>query len=145
MSRVCVIVCEKKGTWAPALARQLPAEVRLRQTRTLAECAHELSVAPLSLVALELTAKNATAIADLVSRMSARFPHARAMVVCEGDLAHYEWLVREAGAVYFADSTRALVGLDNLMRNHLQRIPASRSSFAELVWEALPWAEAATA
>lgn len=144
MSRVCVIVCEKKGTWAPAIARQLPAEVRLRQTRTLAECAAELSAAPLSLVALELTATNIPGVVDLVSQMSVRFPHARAMVVCEGDLAYYEWLLREAGAIYFAASTRALTGLDRLVRNHLQHIPAIRPSFATLVWETLPWADAAT-
>jgi hypothetical protein len=145
MSMPHVIVCERNGTWAAAVRRQLPSDIRMRQTRGLAECAAELRDAPMSLLVLELTAQNLAGVLDLLGRLPGRFPLARAIVVSEAGLKHCEWLVREAGAIYFAHASRDLAGLEETVRNHLQRMPAAKAGFAAQVWESLPWGDAATA
>ena len=73
MNKPGVIVCERSGAWATAIRRYLPAEIRLRQTRGLAECAAELSAAPQSLLALELTPGNLAGVLGLLSGLGRKF------------------------------------------------------------------------
>ena len=144
MSQPRVIICERSGIWAAALARHLPREVRFVQTRALAECSAALAAAPMSLVALETSAGNLNGVLAWLAQLPATFPLARAVVLADHGLQSHEWLLREAGAVHFAISPRELDGLAPLMQNHLARLPAPNASFAEQVWNSLPWSEAAT-
>ncbi len=144
MSMPHVIVCERTGTWAAAIRRQLPLDIRMRQTRGLAECVAELAEAPMSLLVLELTAQNLAGVLEVLGRLPGRFPLAQAIVVSDSRLKHSEWLVREAGAIYIAPSSRELAGLEETVRNHLRCVPATRAGFAAEVWDALPWGDAAT-
>ena len=65
--------------------------------------------------------------------------------LAERAVAECETLLREAGALWFAASPRELAGVGRTVLNHLARLPAARGNFADHVWEALPWADAATA
>jgi hypothetical protein len=145
MSQPHVIVCERGGIWAAALAKHLPREVRIRQTRALSECGAALAAAPTSLVALEVNAGNVSGALSWLVQMPTRFPLARAVVLADRRLVSYEWLLRDAGAVHFTTSPRELARVASIVRNHLSRLPASNASFAELMWDSLPWGEVATA
>lgn len=135
--------------WATALVRHLPREVRVSQSRGLAECTAELAKAPTSLVAIELSRQNLSAALAFLTGLSVKFTLARAIVLIDYELAECtaaecEALAREAGALYFATSPRELAGVGRTVLNHLAGLPATRGSFADHVWDALPWADAAT-
>jgi hypothetical protein len=143
MIRPGVIVCERTGTWATALRRFLPDEIRLRQTRRLAECVDALAEAPDSLLALELSRSNLSAVLDLLAGLGQKFPRARAVVLAERGCEPYEWLVREAGAVHFTSSPRESETVARLVSRHRETIPASRASAVALIWDSLPWSDVA--
>jgi hypothetical protein len=138
-----VIVCERTGIWATALRRCLPEEIRLRQTRRLAECVDALAEAPDSLLALELSRSNLSAVLDLLAGLGQKFPRARAVVLAERGCEPYEWLVREAGAVHFTSSPRESETVARLVSRHRETIPASRASAVALIWDSLPWSDVA--
>jgi DNA-binding NtrC family response regulator len=139
-----VIVCERKGAWSAGLRRHLPREVRLRETRLLADCSSALAEAPGSLVVLELTPANLDGVLELLSDVEARYPLAAVVVVAERNLEACEALLREAGAVHFATSPRTADALARLAARHLARLPQQTGTLAARIWASLPWPEAAT-
>ena len=141
----CLLVCERRGTWAAAMRRHLPPEIRLRETRSLAECAGGLVAAPASVVAVELTTTNLAGVLKLASELGRGFPLARLAVLAERGLEPFQWLLREAGAVHFTTSPRRPQELVRLVQRHAERIPRPRTSFAAQIWDWLPWHEAAKA
>jgi hypothetical protein len=143
MSRARVIVFDRRGVWAAALARHVPARAHVRQTRSLAECAAELAVAPASLLVVEAASASVTSVAAWLADMGRRFPLARAVVVGERALDPHEWLLREAGAVHFVTSPRELAGVKSLIQRHFERLPRAKVGLAQRVWESLPWDSAA--
>ena len=99
------VVCERSGAWAIALRREAaPFDLRLCETRSLADAWAVLEQSPASFLVAELTAANVDSLVDRIAGLERRFPHARAAVVAERSLADCESLVREAGAVWFAAS-----------------------------------------
>ncbi len=144
LSKPRLIICERTGCWATAFARQLPDAVRLVQTRGLAECAAELAAAPASLLALEVTTGNLASVVELLVELAARFPAARAVVLADTETRLCEDLLREAGAIHVFDSPRKLEGMRATIRNHLAHAGTADVGFAESVWDALPWREAAS-
>ncbi len=146
MSKPRVILCERSGAWAPAVARHLPGNVGLRETRGLAECAAELAETPTSLLALEVTRQNFAAVLALVTRIGGKFPRARVIILAQRGLDDYEWALREAGAIHFTSSPRRLLGLASLIRRHFAGIPAPPiASLAAQAWDDLPWSDVAMA
>lgn len=146
MTKPRVILCERSGAWASAIARRLPGDICLRQTRGLAEAAGELAEAPTSLLALEVTRQNFTAVLAQVSEIERKLSPARVIILAQRGLGDYEWLFREAGAIYFTSSPRELSGLVNLTLRHFSRLPAPAAlSLAAQVWDALPWSDLAMA
>ena len=135
-----VIVCERRGTWAAALRRELAdAGVRIRETRSLADCWAALAESPASLAVVELTPAGAAALLERMAWLGRDFPRARAAVVADRSLAGYEWLLREAGAVHFVVSPRRLAPLGRLACRHLAEAPAPKQDFIERLWASLPW------
>lgn len=141
----CTIVCERSGQWAAGLRRHLPPEIRLRETRGLADCRSELAAAPASLVVVEVTAANLDAALELLADAGRRFPLARVVAVAQRGSEFYEWLLREAGAIHFTTSPRAADVLARLAVRHAARLPLPRTAFVTQIWDALPWQDAATA
>jgi hypothetical protein len=139
-----VIVCERKGAWAAGLRRHLPREVRLRETRVLADCASALAEAPGSLVVLELTLAHLDGVLEFLGDVESRYPLAAVVVVADRSLEPYEGLFREAGAVHFATSPRTADALARLAARHLARLPQQTGTLAARIWTSLPWPEAAT-
>jgi hypothetical protein len=138
-----LIVCERTGRWAVALRRELAdAGVRVYETRAVADCWYMLAESPGSFLVVELTATNAEALLHRLVRQQRDFPLARVAVVADRDLAAYEWLLREAGAVHFTCSPRRLRALADLACRHLAQVPAPQQSLAERIWAGLPWKEA---
>ena len=144
MSEPQVILCERSGIWATVLGRHLPRDVQVLQTRGLSECESALTAAPTALVAIELTHGNLAGVLDLLGELPVRFPLARVVILGEHELRACEPLVREAGAVGFFASPRHLIGLRQTAANHFGQLPAGQADFAESVWAALPWRDAAT-
>lgn len=138
-----VIVCERTGILAAALRGCLPEEIRLQQTRRLAECVDALAEAPDSLLALELTRENVSGVLDLLADLGQKFPRTRAVVLADRSCASYEGLMREAGAVHFTTSPRESENLARLAKRHRETIPASRASAVALIWDSLPWSDVA--
>jgi hypothetical protein len=142
-SKPRMIVCERRGTWATALRRHLPREIRLCETRSLAECFGELVAAPASLVAVELSQSNLEPALDLVAEVGRRFPFAAVVVVAPRGWEAYEWLLREAGAVHFTTSPRDGAALARLAVRHVARVPLTGTTFSARIWDSLPGPEAA--
>ncbi len=147
-----LIVCEHAGRWAVALRRELAArpfggarsvphrwELRVYETRSLADCWEMLAEAPASFVIVELSTGGAAALLGQMARLGRDFPLARVAVVADRSLAGYQWLMREAGAVHFVCSPRQAGPLAHLAAGHLAQAPAPRRSLTQQIWAGLPW------
>ncbi|MEX0678528.1 MAG: hypothetical protein WD063_15715 [Pirellulales bacterium] len=138
-----VIVCERRGIWAAGLRRHLPREIRVCETRLLADCRRELAGAPPSLVVVELSESNLAAALDLVADAVRRFPLARVVAVAERGWEPYEWLLREAGAIHFTTQPRKADTLARLAVRHVARVPLPRTTLVAEIWDSLPWHDTA--
>ncbi len=135
-----LIVCERDGHWAVALRRGLaPESGKILQARSLPQCGAELETRPASFVAVELTNENLDDLLDRLVRLQHQFPLARAAVVADRRLGEYEWLMREAGAVYFECSPRRSDIVARLAARHLAHAPVPTQSTTERLWAGLPW------
>jgi hypothetical protein len=143
-SKPGVIICERKGTWAAGLRRYLPRELRLRETRSLADCLHELDESPASVVVVEFSEALLERALDLLGEVGRRFPSALVVAVAPRGWEPYEGLLREAGAVHFTTSPRDGDVLARIAVRHAALIPAPGTTFAARIWDSLPWPEAAT-
>jgi len=133
-------VCERSGAWAIALRQEAaPVGLRLYETRSLADGWAVLEQSPASFLVAELTLANADGLLARMAGLERQFPRARVAVVAERSLAEYEWLLREAGAVWFATSPRELKPLVALAQRHLQLAPVPARDFTQQVWDSLPW------
>jgi len=136
MSTARLIVCEKTGCWANALARL---GVRVYEVRGLPACREALSTWPVSFVALEATDANIGQMVEFIGDMNRRYPAARAAALCARDMAQYQWPLREAGAVHVVFSPRRLAPLVRLVERHLAAAPEVRLSLTERLMAELPW------
>lgn len=152
-----LIVCEPSGRWAVALRRELSAcaGLSIEQTRSVAACWQRLHDAPAAFVVVELTRGNLDTWLDCMTKLEWRYPLARVAVVVRRDpldngcLSRYQWLAREAGAVFVGTSVRseALPGdgpsgirqLADVVRRHMQRSPLPQKSVSQEIWDNLPW------
>ena len=160
------IVSERSGRWAIGLRREAsllctpdgaphaPREEnrqaeraeygsgpRLYETRSLADGWAMLEQFPRSFLVAEMTQANAASLAQRTAELERLFPFARVAVVAERSLADYEWLMREAGALWFATSPRALRPVVTLAVRHLQLQTASAPpcDLVQQIWSSLPW------
>ena len=115
--------------------------VRIHETRSVAQCWEMLAAAPASFVAVELSEGNAGALLEKMAWLERDFPLARLAVVTQRDLAGYEWLMREAGAVHFTCSPRQSGPLADLAERHLSQAPECPRSLVEQIRARLPWGE----
>lgn len=134
-----LIICESTGRWAVALRRELAGRREVYETRSVAECFEALAKAPASFAIVELSRGNAEALAARVADLERDFPLARLAVVASGELADYQWLMREAGAVCFVTSPRRLAPLAEAACRHLDQAPTPQQTLVERIWDELPW------
>ncbi len=97
------------------------------------------------MAALEPTAANLAQMVELCAEIMATRPYAAVVVLGSPELADYEALLREAGALHWFASPRELGGWRRTVLNHIERIPTGAGDIAESVWHSLPWSDAATA
>ena len=71
MNKPCLVICERNGTWALALARRLAPTIELQQTRSLAESLEVVSAAPASVLAVEMTRDNLPRVLTLLVDVTA--------------------------------------------------------------------------
>jgi DNA-binding response OmpR family regulator len=136
-----VIVCEKTGRWATALRRAFHGlQLRVVETRSLAECWRELEQSPASLVALEFVAGNRETLLRRLLDLRSRYRRAQAIVLAERGLEPLEWVLREAGAVDVVFSPRSLAPTARLAQRYVQSVPPADIDIREAVWRRLPFA-----
>jgi hypothetical protein len=137
-----LLVLEQSGNWAAAL-RRVGVDVGsgIRETRSVGECSAELSLAPASLLVVEITPTSAAAICTQIFAWESRFPDARAVVVMAPDLRRWEPLLREAGAVHVIDSARRAGEVVGLALRHWRQHPQRADGPRERVWASLPWSQ----
>ena len=129
MSQIALIVMERSGEWAAALRQRLErSQVRLFETRTLDECWRRLVEQPTPLAAIELTADNVRPLMAMLLRLQDELPEVRAIVMAKRQLAEYESLIREAGAIHFLVSPRSLGDVAELVRRRQAQLEASAAS-----------------
>ena len=134
------IVCEQTGRWAVGLRRDARASgLRLYETRSLADAWEMLQQHPSSFVVAELTRSNPPALLHRMAWLEHEFPLARVAVVADRSLADWQWLMREAGAVWFCSSPWQVGPIVAMARRHLQLVPVPPRSLAEQLWHDLPW------
>jgi len=114
--------------------------MRLYETRSLADGWSMLEQHPFSFLVAELTHANAPALVKRIAETERTCPLARVAVVAERWLAEYQWLAREAGAVWFATSPRALQPIVEIASRHLKLAPRAHVSLVQQIWSSMPWA-----
>ena len=135
-----LIVCERTGRWAVALRREVDgSDVRVHETRSIAECWQQLAESPAGFVVVELTGSNLSSLLERLARLPRELPLARVAVVADRRLAKYEWLIREAGAVHFTCSPRQLGPLARAAAGHLDQAPSPPKTLVEQIRAGLPW------
>jgi len=135
-----LILCERRGIWAAWLRRELvPVGVGLTETRLLDDCWQLLERLPASFLVLELSSENVERLLRRLAWLDHDYPQARAAVVADRRLGHYEWLMREAGAVHFLCSPREVRLLAEVACRHLAQVPVPAQDLAERIWSSLPW------
>lgn len=135
-----LLVCEQTGRWAAGLRRELAESgVRVRELRSLDDCGPELADAPASFLVLELTRRHLAALLTALPLWRKCHPAMRAAVVAPRELAPFEWLVREAGAVHFLCSPRQLGALARIVLRHGAQVPPPPQSLTQRLWAGLPW------
>ena len=135
-----LIVCERSGLWSTSLRSELAETgVRIWECRNLPEAWEALSQTPAAFVIAEAAHDN---VDDLLRRMiwlSRDFPQARIAVVTQRNMAGFQWLLREAGAVHFLTSPRRLASLAGLVVRHLANVPLPSQTMLDRIWASLPW------
>jgi hypothetical protein len=147
MQPATIVFCERTGRWAVAWRtvwdRFGPATpdgpLQIVETRGSDECRETLARTPGAFLAIELTAAGADATLDLLADVMTKFPLIAAAVLAEVEMAEYEWLAREAGAMHFVSSPRQLPSLFGPVRRHAARAPAMEMGLPEEIWLRLPW------
>lgn len=142
-----MIFCERGGQWATAWRiawrrRLRGADIRVRETRSPAECLETIESAPAAFIVLELTAADCDRTLDLLFEISTRYRCAAVAVAAERSMKDYQWLVRELGAVQFLVSPRELPTLAGMAERFAARVPPRELDFQDSVWASLPWGEA---
>lgn len=133
------IVSERTGRWAIALRREAgPEGPPLVETRSLADAWSLLERFPASFLVAELTTAWADPLLHRMEQLRRDYPRSRIAVVADRAFSDWEWLVREAGAAWFAASPREVGPIVALARRHLRLAPAS-DDFLEELWDRLPW------
>ncbi len=135
-----LIVLERTGDWADALARELaPHGIRPRQTRHAEDCEAALTAAIGGVVALACDSLGLERAVELIEQFGQRYPGTRIMALAPRSWQKYEWLLREAGAAEFVTSSRQLPQCRAAIVAHLARAPHELRTDEERVWAALPW------
>ena len=137
-----LIIAERSGFWAAALRIELQETgVRLWEAGPRPALPDLLAESPASFLILELTAGNAAWTVDALEQLEFRWPDVRAAIVAHRNLAEYEWLLREAGAMHFLTSPRRLAPLVDLACRHLAAAPTPKQTLSDRIWATLPWGE----
>ncbi len=136
------LVCEKSNRWTVALRWRLTQDQpQLVVSHDLHSCWQSLDLAPASFLALELDESNLESIVERLQDVRNRFPSARAAVMCDRSMASCQWLIREAGAVHVAVSTRDMSTVIRLAERHFAQVNQPVVGVRQRVWDSLPWQE----
>jgi hypothetical protein len=142
---VRLIVCERSSLWSVALRNELvETGIRVWECRGLPEAWEALAQTPAAFMIVEAAPENLAALSQRMAWFSRDFPQARFAVVAPRKLVHFEWLLREAGAVHFLTSPRNLAPLAGLVVRHLANSPQPQQTLVERIWASLPWRPAVT-
>ena len=138
-----LILAEKRGCWAVALRAELAdAGIRLWEAGTLQTAWQWLDSHPASFLIVELSERNTAPLVHQLLDTTRDRPRARVAVVAPRRLASCEWLLREAGAIHFVCSPRAVGPLAAMACQHLAAVPEDEPrSLRERIWQSLPWGE----
>ncbi|MEO2020712.1 MAG: hypothetical protein ABGX05_02720 [Pirellulaceae bacterium] len=134
------ILCERRGPWAIALVRAVP-PIRdvLYETRSMRQAWEALQQSPDSFLGLELTGDNFESVACSLKQLSRDYPRARAVILTGRSLQHYEWILRESGAVDFLVSPRRLRLLATMANRHIVQVGSDSTTVNQTIWQRLPW------
>ena len=136
------LVCEATNRWTVALRWSLTEnQPRPWVTNHLVDCWKTIEGSPGSFVALELSESNLESIVERLQDLRSKFPLARAAVMCDRSLAACQWLVREAGAVHVAVSTRDISDVIRLAQRHFAQARRPEVGLRQSVWDRLAWQE----
>lgn len=145
MATCRVIVLEKTGRWSAALRaigqKGLPPVV---QARTLSELRDWLRKSPGSLVALEATAANFSAVSSLIGDLQTRFPNAAIAVLVDAQTQRAENLLREAGVHDVISSVLEIQRLARMACRLAAQSPPPDVVLPEFINQTLPWPALAT-
>ena len=142
MPNAQLIVCERANQWVIALRMIMGNNGRsIAELNRLEECGDALSKSPASLLALELTQDTIDIMASLLVGLRRSYPHSRAIVFASRDLAPYQWLMREAGAVHVCLSPRNLTPVVRLIERHFVTTRQPQRNFRQDTWHKLPWSD----
>ncbi|MGO9115142.1 MAG: hypothetical protein ACLP9L_38510 [Thermoguttaceae bacterium] len=140
-----LIVCERSGSWSVALRSELAETgIWIWECRSLPEAWEALVQTPAAFLIAEAARENLDSLLQRMAWFSRDFPQGRIAAVTQRNMARFEWLLREAGAVHFLASPRQLTALAGLVARHLANVPQPPQTMVQRIWASLPWGPVGT-
>ncbi|MEC9005100.1 MAG: hypothetical protein VX644_17130 [Planctomycetota bacterium] len=134
------ILCERRDHWAVSLARSVPSiRAMLYETRSIPQAWDALCLSPASFLGLELTENNFEGVVRGLKHLSRDYPRARAIIFANRALQHYEWILRESGAIDFLVSPRRIQQLAAMADCHIRLAQTDSQIGDQTIWQRLPW------
>ena len=111
----------------------------LYETRSISQAWEALCQSPASFLGLELTENNFELVVRGLKHLSRDYPRARAIIFTNRALQHYEWILREAGAIDFLASPRRIQQLAAMADCHIRLAQTDSKIEDQTIWQRLPW------
>ncbi len=92
-----------------------------------------------TVIDLPVLGRHVAGLLRFLARQPREFPAVRLAVAADRELAGFEWLLREAGAVDFLCSPRQVGRLARAACRHLAQVSPPPQSLSERIWAGLPW------
>jgi hypothetical protein len=111
----------------------------LYETRSIPQAWEALYQSPASFLGLELTEYNFELVVRCLKQLSRDYPRARAVIFTNRNLQHYEWILREVGAIDFLVSPRRIQQLAAMADRHIRLVQTDSQVGDQTIWQRLPW------
>jgi hypothetical protein len=136
-----LVVLASPATWGRWWRRELSQPWPLCEVQTHDQAWRQLQAWPHGALALELWPQSAPQTVQLLARLALQRPHVLCLAHLAPELADWELLLREAGAVDVLCSPRRMRSAAALVDRHLARAPSPPRSLSEQIRAKLPWGQ----
>jgi len=132
--------CERSNDIAAGLRRILGAAgPRVYELRSVAVVCEELAARPASVIVWQVRRSSLDELTEALHQQRRDYAASIGIVVGQRQMARYEWLLREAGAVHAVFAMRHLDQVVRIALRHLAMVPMPPGTWQDRIEQQLPW------